>query len=372
MFSPSLQRAVAHDYVQPMGIEDTQNGITVRVEHVIVDQKQVNIFYTIHAEEEMFLLAECDVWKADKDEGVEAGIVYGNTRVTLGELRHIHVDMGDQMVPSQMRLLLDLHTVEKSAGEDEPTAEQWEAAAQTDPAASFDLLMAFDPYYTAQGSILYPDQVFTIDGNTFTVEEFGIYPTHIRLHIDENPENESWIQSLWFEIRLEDGTQIGTGGNSISAWGDPDTPSTTTYLAESSYFFDSDCFQLVITGADFLEKDFGRTYVNLETGQAENVPVGHEFVSSELTDRGWELKFRHPDDGISHVQVFGEFYDSNGERISTNGMWRSGSTDGTIEEPVMQDCGYYLTDYSGTEVWLEPNYTYAWYADEPIIVEIEP
>lgn len=372
VFSPSLQRAVEHDYVQPMGLEETQNGVTVRVEHVIVDQKQVNIFYTIQSEEYAFLETRTDIWKADADEGVEAGITFGDTRVTLGAMRHITVDMADGTVPSQMRLMEKVYAVEKTPTAEEPTQEQWDAAFGKAPVASFDILMTFDPYFTAQGRMIYPNERFTIDGNSFTVAEIGIYPSHIRIHIDEDPNNESWIQSLRFDIQLEDGTVIGQDGNSIFAWGDPDSPSMTTYMAESSFFYEADCIRLIVTGADFLEKDFGRTYVNLEKQEAENLPAGLEFVSAIQYGNEWELNFLHPEDGASHVQVFGAFYDENGEQICTNGMWWSGGVGGTVEKPIMREGGYRLKDVTGSEVWLEPNYSYFWYAQEPVVVEIKP
>ena len=49
-WSPSLSAAVENDYVQPIGQSQTVNGITATVEYVIVDQKQVNIFFTLKGE----------------------------------------------------------------------------------------------------------------------------------------------------------------------------------------------------------------------------------------------------------------------------------------------------------------------------------
>ena len=46
-WSPSLSAAVENDYVQPIGQSQTVNGVTATVEYVIVDRKQLNIFYTL-------------------------------------------------------------------------------------------------------------------------------------------------------------------------------------------------------------------------------------------------------------------------------------------------------------------------------------
>ena len=49
-FSPSLSAAVENEYVQPIELEQSENGITMRVEYVIVDQKQLNIFYSLRSQ----------------------------------------------------------------------------------------------------------------------------------------------------------------------------------------------------------------------------------------------------------------------------------------------------------------------------------
>ena len=50
-WSPSLSAAVENDYVQPMELSQFQNGITARVEYLIVDRKQVDVFFSIASDE---------------------------------------------------------------------------------------------------------------------------------------------------------------------------------------------------------------------------------------------------------------------------------------------------------------------------------
>lgn len=45
-FSPSLSAAVENDWVQPIGLTRSANGAEMTIEYLIVDQKQLNIFYT--------------------------------------------------------------------------------------------------------------------------------------------------------------------------------------------------------------------------------------------------------------------------------------------------------------------------------------
>ena len=50
-WSPSLSAAVEHDYVQPMNLSQCQNGITAKVEYLIVDRKQVDVFFSIQSDD---------------------------------------------------------------------------------------------------------------------------------------------------------------------------------------------------------------------------------------------------------------------------------------------------------------------------------
>ena len=50
-WSPSLSAAVENDYVQPLRLSQSQNGITARVEYLIVDRKQVDVFFSIRSDD---------------------------------------------------------------------------------------------------------------------------------------------------------------------------------------------------------------------------------------------------------------------------------------------------------------------------------
>ena len=54
-FSKSLQDAVENDYVQQLNLTQEKDGITAKIEYVILDRKQVNIFYRLESEEHTYL-----------------------------------------------------------------------------------------------------------------------------------------------------------------------------------------------------------------------------------------------------------------------------------------------------------------------------
>ena len=49
-FSRSLSTAVENEYVQTIDLEQTKNEITAKIEYLIVDQKQVNIFFRLNSD----------------------------------------------------------------------------------------------------------------------------------------------------------------------------------------------------------------------------------------------------------------------------------------------------------------------------------
>ena len=48
--SPSLSAAVTQEYVQPIQLEQSENEVTMRIEYVIVDRKQLNVFYSLRSD----------------------------------------------------------------------------------------------------------------------------------------------------------------------------------------------------------------------------------------------------------------------------------------------------------------------------------
>ena len=68
-FSPSLKAAVEHDYVQPIGQSQTVNDVTMTVEYLIVDQKQVNIFFSLKSDAYTALWGDPEVLEPDGETG---------------------------------------------------------------------------------------------------------------------------------------------------------------------------------------------------------------------------------------------------------------------------------------------------------------
>ncbi len=113
--------------------------------------------------------------------------------------------------------------------------------------------------------------------------------------------------------------------------------------------------------------------MNLKTEEAENLPVGARLKEVIRGTHGCQIIFLQPDDGINRPQMFVDCYDGEGNKIHYSGMsWSSrGERDASPENPVMSEVTYHFDDYTGTELYLQPNYTDFWYPSDPVIVEIK-
>ena len=97
-FSPSLSAAVENDWVQPMGLTRSENGAEMTIEYLIVDQKQLNIFYTTGGDAAPMYDVYTDVQGAGGTDISGFGVLYSSAREN-GELQKITVDFTDGSMP---------------------------------------------------------------------------------------------------------------------------------------------------------------------------------------------------------------------------------------------------------------------------------
>ena len=156
-FSRSLTDAVENEYVQPMDLSQTDNDITAEVAYLIVDQKQVNVFYRLDSDKYEKLYADPDVRSADGNRPESCS--YHNTGFDAenGELRCLSIDFVDNDVPDKLRITLRVNpnmVVEEVAPE-HSADDLYSDDVYEEPSylAEFEFLLEFDPKFTAAGKI---------------------------------------------------------------------------------------------------------------------------------------------------------------------------------------------------------------------------
>ncbi len=346
--SQSLSAAVANECVQLVGQERTVDGCTIRLEYVIADQKQVNVFFTVEGEAltGQDINAVVDVTTEDAPPCMVIGGL-----CEPGELEYACINFVEGSTPEHLDLTI---TVKSAAGEGEELA-----------CGSFSLDL--DPYLLTMGRTVEVDQDFVLDGNAFTLTTVELFPTHMRLNIEQDPDNADWLVSLELTIdgdgrelkRVDSKGLVATGGRK---YGD------LSLYAASPWYYSCGKLELTITEGLWLDKEREETVIDLETGETAGLPEGVEFVGLSGDDLyegkniGPTLRFRW-ENGSPGLPFGSQFQDEKGRVYDC--AYESAQTAGA---PGVTEASYGLGDFQGEKVVLENTFSHRFVLDEPLTV----
>ena len=395
-WSPSLSAAVENGYVQPIGQSQTENGVTATVEYLIVDQKQLNIYYTLKPQDKKAhpqLEAEAQANLPDGSGGFSTGSSSFGT--PNGELREVRLDFVDGEMPAALDLTLRVYDGHDPDAPAEPAGDLYDGlltGVEREPEraylAEFTFPLAFDPYFTDRGRVVEVNRTFLLDGQSVTVTTAQVYPTHLRVDFDYGPDNTAWLEGLDFYLENEDGDQFRPPANGITATGSPDGKGLASFWADSPWFSKGERLTLHITGASWLDKAQERVRVDLENAAGEGLPEGVQIEWTERREDGWLVCTSHPrrwDSGTMFPAWGGTFYGPGGEEHSI-GAWTAqwgpsarGELSGAAleafeaEQEANRDRIYEtfgLSGYAGDEVWLCPAWTRNTAYEAPVSVPL--
>lgn len=360
-FSSSLSAAVANDWVQPIGLAQSADGVEMTIEYVIVDQKQLNIFYTLKGDPEADYQPYASVSGTDGAElpcATQAGSARAN-----GELYQITADFTSaETMPDQLRLECDLRI---HLGYRE----------ESEPVGTFTFDLSFDPKFTAQATVIELNQWLKLDGQRVLLKNVEIYPTHMRINLEDGPDNTAWLRGLALYAEDEHGAQYGSS-NGITSTGSPDTPFTNSFWLDSSFFSESEHLTLYITGAEWLEKDKQWTWVDLNTGETGFLPDGVSLLSFSQKGEDVSLAFRIPAGSRSLYNPFLRWRVPGGEE-NYIGSWGGGTARDLAENggPKQDLEGYSDIDFllqgcSGGRVELALDFTRETVFDPPVKITL--
>ena len=233
----------------------------------------------------------------------------------------------------------------------------------------FEFILTFDPTFTDTGKQIPVNKTILLDGQKINVTNIEIYPSHIRIHIEDDPTNTAWLTGLDYQILIDDSKAFDPIMGGISATGSEDSPAMVSFRTDSSYFYDADHIILKITGATWLEKEKEKAYINLETGVAHNLPENVTLQSIDENEGSTWVSIQVPFLKENHYhQVFLQsFCDKKGREYTSSHF----GTDGALEEKNYFIQSMELTDYQEKEVWISLKYSHIWEAKMPIELKIE-
>jgi len=293
-FSPSLSAAVENEYVQIIDIKQTENDINMKVEYVIVDQKQLNIFYTLQSTK----YSDMDVTPVIRN---SEGEMFGNFSIyTIPEKNGFHqivVDFHDTDVPDSLILESRVHDIGNNAG--------------NKLIATLFFTLDIDPEYTQKGETITLNQELFLDGQSLTLTTVEIYPTHIRVNFTDDENNTAWLTSLKFYFMDEKGRTFAPIANGITATGSVNSPFMASHRLESSFFSQSKSLTMFITESSWRDKDVERVKIDLVNSVSDNLPECMNLEKAVKNNNSWELTFSTVE-RVNKIQYM--FYDRLFER----------------------------------------------------------
>ena len=379
--SPSLSAAVENEYVQPISLEQSENGITARIEYAIVDQKQLNLFFTVEDESGKDLRVDSVLARTGGDL-FSAGVTYGSYPGQEG-IRKVTADFFDADVPECFVVTLRVYREEDEYKEEPVFAKddgllKKSESGEREYLAKLRFTVSLDPYYTAQGESIELNAPIVIGGQALTLEKAEIYPTHMRFTFADDPENSAWLKSLEFYVENEKGERFDGVSNGVSASGSMDSPMMETYMLESAFFAKSKHLTMYITGAKWLNKDCERVLVDLENESMDRVFANVCLEQTVKKQNGWVLTFSAPARGESGYSIFGwNYYGLDGSEYSIDGMSGGGNSfldEGSGEYVPLNGrfvTQFQLYDYTDDMVWLCPYFSDFTELSSPIAAKIK-
>lgn len=330
-FSHSLSSAVEHDWVQKVDQTQSDNGYTLTLEDLIVDQKQIHLFYTLDWEDPAceYAMVLVDGERLSPRPSVLSDSVNGPQ-----DAGHIVLDYREGQVPDR----LDLGLTVRSNGDGAP-------------AARFRFQVALDPSLTAVGQVRPVEQWVELDGQQIYVDRLEIYPTHARLMLRDHPDNTARLVSLLCHLEDETGRRYEREGG-LSGFSDPDTGFLTELRLSSPYFQQPEQLTLCITGAAWQDPEEAEVTVDLTAGTAAGLPEEVRLTRVDEEPDRTVLYFQSPVPSALLPQRF------SWSCRSPEGEWQvTEGGSGTNEDTGLETEDLHLIDYPWDQVTLTLNWT---------------
>lgn len=341
-FSQPLTQAVENEYAQIMDQKQSANGITAEIEYLIVDRKQVNIFYRVDGPEEEYYVEST----LEQREGCS----FGYSPITAsGELSSLQAEYIDGPVPEALTVCIQVF---RQPGEREDAPQNVHSSEaleepEREKLAEFFFDLTFDPAFMAPARLGTVEGAFEADGQRFSVDRFEVYPTGIRFHVLADEGNTMWLAGLDFYLETEEGERLDSVSNGISASGEEGSPAMVNYFADSSYFYDSGELTLVITGVELRQKEKHLLPLDQSTGAVEGtLPEGITVTETERRKESLTITLYYPEERLS-ASVLDRLWDETGGEIprsslSTTNDWENGGCEETHYYPACPEGEVYL------------------------------
>ncbi len=404
IFSKSLRDAIENDYVQEVELKQKKNGVTAEIVSMVVDQEKLTVFYRFESYKYKNLIASSKVYDESGEdelgftENEMSGYGCQNEQIRSVSTDYLMLNRADNIWMESMpeKVTFRMTVWDRQIFGDKNYLSDEILQKDSEHIMTFDFLLDLSPENMAQPMIYEVNQTIEIEEHKLMVKDIQVYPTYMRVHVEDAAENASPLQYLHYYVENEDGERFYNFGNMVKTSSmDSDASMIFRFEGESPYFTDSESLKMVVTGAEWMEQEKECTSVNLVTGEVKNLP---EYVTiKEIKELNGEiyLKFSQQcvamadertgeriDRRLSSDPFTGVYYDGEGKKheVTYEGLDPKEELDwdviqyGRMEHDEngnltgIYNCTLELKDYPYEEIVLENWYSDAWRGEEVAVV----
>ena len=359
-FSRSLTDAVEHDFVQTIGLEQTIDDVTVRVEYVIIDGLRLHVFYSLDSEIHSNLGVSINLRDAENEMN-SAGYI-GKAQVVFenAKIRHFFGGFYEYLPeiviwePNIYNHIYGIYLPGELIG-------------------SLTFIIELDAAFVYQNEVISLNYDFVVDGQGLTLTSLYINPAHTRLNFIADNDNTAWLRDLKVYLTNESGKRFEIPATTDEMrnlpGGNAEGLMIATYFVESIFFAQWESLYIVIEEVKWLDKDMEKIYINFTNGTHSALPEGMALDDVQSFDNGWVVTLSTIDLGVHQITYTRnpETWDSLEFRRLQNGWHIHETTPGlffSVESPPKVENGYIV-------VALTPQYSRIVSLDMPIKIRVK-
>ena len=291
-----VRSAIVNEYIEPIGISQEKDGITVTFDAAIKDESGMVLFYTIEADR---TIHEADFELKEFSDGDGNSLLEGGAysvpgavyNLIKGEKRSRKMDFDftdfSNVKLYNMKLLLD--------GEE--------------------FVFSFKLEKNAKKEVHTINETVVVDGQAITIKEVTLYPLRADVHLSVDEEQNSKHLYAFEDIRLVDGEGEVWGASPAGMTASGEGEDWHMYL-ESSYFDRPKELYLEFSRIQALDKSKSTIVIDADKGEIleapdrslQNVRINKDSVELELHAFSWASAY-------GGMNIIGDVQDASGNEL---------------------------------------------------------
>lgn len=341
-YDKGLKMAVENGFYQTVEVSDEHEGLTFTIEHIIVDESQLIIFYSIETKEDhqYVNVRSIDLFDEEGNQ-LPVSIAYSKEIDLSLQLEkrmegkiEVHFSK-DIIIPKNLTTKIKLEESKETRQEYRLKhgwdVEEKDLSIELEPTWELKIPIDHEKFQNLV-EIYAINQVVEIEGQKIYFDRFIQHPTKtvIEFRYDEN--NTMKIFGFYnLGILDENGERSGTSGGFSSGWSDGNYQ---TVNLESRYFTRPNEIYIVADGIKALDKEMLKVSVDLDQGKmigAYDPNIRLEEIARNERDNSLELTFglRVEEEKRAYFPFSPSFTDATGRVFESSNYGAAGIREGT-------------------------------------------